>query len=325
MKKLLVICGPTATGKTQLGIQMANKYNGEIVSADSRQVYQGMDIATGKSLPEGAKLKAKSEKLQLKVRSGKPLVPYRFGGVPVWMLDVVDPKERFSVAEYHRLAREVIRDIWRRGKLPILVGGTGFYIKALIDGIDTLDIPPNPELRKAYDDKTVDELVDILFHLSPELVDNLNPSERKNKVRLIRKIEIAQTPSLSPKTAKKEQYDILLFGLTTPPKILRERINRRIDEWAKEGAEDEVLRLLGEGVKWEAQSMNAIGYRQWKPYFEKKATRDEIIKRWKQEEWQYAKRQLTWFKKDKSIKWFDVSKPGWEGKVEEMVGNWYNK
>lgn len=324
MNKLLVICGPTATGKTSLGIKLAKKFNGEIVSADSRQIYRGMDIATGKDLPASAKLKAKS---------GQRLVPYRFNDVPVWMLDIVEPTESFSVADYCAFAYRVIDDILKRGKLPVIVGGTGFYIKALIDGIDTLDVPPNPELRKAYENRGVEELFNVLFHLDPETANNLNLSDKRNKVRLLRKIEIAQStrkaatmnrtrlPARQVIVAKK----VLFVGLTASPEILRERINKRIDEWIEQGAEDEVVRLLASGVPWDAQSMNAIGYRQWKSYFEGKAEKEEIIGIWKTDEWQYVKRQLTWFKRDQRINWFDITDNSWLVKVEELVRNWYNE
>lgn len=308
MEKLLVVCGPTATGKTQAGVRLAKKFGGEIVSADSRQVYRGMDIGTGKDLSA-------------------------YGNVPVWMLDVVDPKENFSVADYVVLAKGVIADIWDRKKLPILVGGTGFYIKALVDGIDTLGIPPNFQLRKSYEGKITEELFDILFHLNPEVANSLNSSEKKNKPRLIRKIEIEQWGlekmvgggMRDKRSLSLWDKDTLLVGLIASPQTLRERINKRIDGWIEEGVEDELVKLLAQGVSWDSQSMNAIGYRLWRSYFEDKVTKEEVIRKWKQDEWQYAKRQITWFKRDKRINWFDITQDGWNKKVEEKVGEWYNE
>lgn len=322
MYKLLIICGPTATGKTELGIHLAKGFNGEIVSVDSRQVYRGMDIATGKDLPASFKFQISSFKFR-----GRTTGYYLFDNVPVWMLDIVRPTEQFTVADYTAIASRVIRDIWKRGKLPILVGGTGFYIKALVDGINTLNIPPNPKLREAYAGKTVAELFDIFFHLDPEKASSLNDSEKKNKLRLIRRIEIAQFgKAIGDSTNQyiESKYDVLMIGLTMPRDLLKGKIEERIDGWIRGGAEDEVMRLLGAGIGWEMQSMNALGYRQWKPYFEKRSTRDEVVKKWKQEEWQYARRQMTWFKRDKRIKWFDVSREAWRQKVEEIVENWYN-
>lgn len=323
-RQALLICGPTATGKTILGVRLAKRFSGEIVSADSRQVYRGMDIGTGKDLPEEAKLKVKSEKLKVKIKNRETLKPYRFDGVPVWVLDVVEPTHSFSVAEYHGFAHKVIEDIWKRGKLPILVGGTGLYIKAMIDGIDTLGVPPNPQLRAAYGKKSTEELFNILFHLSPDTANTLNVSERKNKQRLIRKIEIAQMGVKKVTGKKWKNLKVVMIGLVCSYNILRQRIEQRIEKWVTRGAEDEVRKLLGRGIDWNFQAMNALGYRQWKEYFEGVAKKEEVVKRWKIDEWHYARRQLTWFKRDPRIQWFDVTKKRWEEDVEKKVQAWYN-
>lgn len=299
--KLLVIVGPTAVGKTELALDLAKKFGGELISADSRQVYRKMDIATGKEKE-------------------------RYKNVPVYLIDVVGPKESFSVAQFTMMAEKVIVDIHKRGKLPILVGGTGLYIKAVIDGIDTIGVPPNQPLRAAYARKTTDELFEVLLHLNPELASRLNPSERKNKQRLIRKIEIEQKQSkFKYKSKKKREFDVLFVGLTAAKDVLKERIWKRVDGWVKEGIEKEIKSLLDSGVTWQNQSMSALGYRQWRPYFEQKATREQVIKKWKSEEWQYARRQMTWFRKDKRICWFDVIEDGWRHKVEKLAENWYDK
>ncbi len=314
--KLLVICGPTATGKTQLGVRLAKKFDGEMVSVDSRQVYRGMDIATGKDLPKNSTYqKLKNSKLGY----------YLFDSIPVWMLDVVEPTHSFSVAEYHERAHKVIEDIWKREKLPILVGGTGLYVKAMIDGIDTLGVPPHPQLRAAYEKKSAEELFNILFHLSPDTANTLNVSERKNKQRLIRKIEIAQMGVKEVSGKKWKNLKVVMIGLVCSYNILRQRIERRIEKWVIKGAEDEVMKLLGSGVGWNFQAMNALGYRQWKPYFEGKSKKEEVVERWKVDEWHYARRQLTWFKRDKRIQWFDVTKKRWEEDVEKKVQAWYNR
>ncbi len=296
--KLLVVCGPTATGKTQLGIHLSKKFNGEIVSADSRQVYKGMDIATGKD--DGT-------------------------GVKIWMLDVVRPDQEFSVAQYVWLAEKAIKDIRKRGRLPIIVGGTGLYIKAIVDGIDTLGVVPNPQLRMAYSDKSAQELFDLLFHLNPEVANGLNHDDRQNKRRLIRKLEIAQTGLPVKNEKERPNPEVLFLGLTTSLPKLYQRIDRRTDNWVKEGAEKELRKLLNHGYSWTLPSMSGIGYRQWKPYFEREATSEEVIQRWKFDEHSYARRQMTWFKKDGRMKWFDISEQKWENEIEKLVSVWVRK
>jgi tRNA dimethylallyltransferase len=319
--KVLVIVGPTAVGKTNLALSLAKHFDGELVSCDSRQVYYGMDIATGKDIPKGSKFK-KSNRQNFGLGFWETQE-----GIRIWLTDIVSPKEKFSVAQFVRLAEKVVADIYRRGKLPILVGGTGLYIKALTDGIQTLEVPPNPDLRAAYEKKTADELFEILLHLNPSLVA-LNTSERKNKQRLIRKIEIESAylakKSIDRRKKKMRKLDTLFIGLNAPREVLKEKIWKRIDFWVKKGIEDEVKNLIVHGVSWSDQSMSALGYRQWQPYFQHKATKEAVIARWKHEEWQYARRQLTWFKKDTRIHWFDVTVSGWQNKVENMVEKWYH-
>ena len=305
--RLLVICGPTGVGKTALGIDLAKKFNGEIISADSRQVYKGLDVGTGKDL-ENAKWK-----------DGNWVV----GGVPIYMLDVVKPNEPFAVSQYQTFALKRIDNIQLGNKLPILLGGTGLYIKSIVDGIETIGIPPNRKLREQYKAKSVQELFMILSRLNPDLANLLNKSEQSNKQRLLRRIEIAQTETTRPK-ATKRIFNTLMLGLICPNQALKDRINERVATWIKDGIEKEIHTLVMENIGWETQAMSAIGYRQWKPYFEGKMSREKVIDRWKTDEYQYAKRQLTWFKKDPRIKWFNVSSKHWKKEVEKTVTDWYN-
>ncbi|MBI4028748.1 MAG: tRNA (adenosine(37)-N6)-dimethylallyltransferase MiaA [Candidatus Blackburnbacteria bacterium] len=298
--KLLVICGPTGVGKTRLAVKLAKKFGGEIVSADSRQVYRKLNIATGKDLSE-------------------------LKGIPIHLVDVADPDQTFTVAHYYRLAEGTINQIYQKNKLPILVGGTGLYIKAVVDGIDTLGIPPNNSLRQQYKSKSAEELLMILARVNPEAAGSLNKSEQYNKQRLIRRIEIAQVGNATNNRQHSGGVcDTLLIGLTAPDSLLKDNTNKRIDKWVKENVEGEVKTLLEQGVTWDSQAMSALGYKQWKPFFENAETRDEVIKNWKTEEYQYAKRQLTWFKKDKRVNWYDTSVSGWLGKVEKQVHKWYH-
>ena len=181
MKKLLIVCGSTATGKTSLALTIAKKFDGELISCDSRQVYKRMDIGTGKGLPANSRPN----------REGC----YEIGGVKIWGYDIADPKKGFSVAQYIKFARTKIGNIWAEGKLPFLVGGTGLYIKGVVDGIATAEVRPNIKLRKSLIEKRPEELFEILAQLDAAKAGSLNTSDRKNPRRLIRAIEVALSKS----------------------------------------------------------------------------------------------------------------------------------
>jgi len=316
MNRILVVCGPTATGKTSLSLRLARKFGGEIVSADSRQVYKKLDIGTGKDLLKNSKY--------------DPRGFYEMGGVKIWGYDLVDPKKDYSVGRYLKFAKKTIYEISRSKKLPILVGGTGLYIKAVIDGIPTALVPTNNALRKNLMDKKVPELFEILAQLDPIKTGSLNMSDRSNPRRLVRAIEVATwrlekgTRRAKAITMKKNKnIDTLFIGLTAPKEKILGKIERRVDKRIKAGLIKEIGSLLEGGVKWESQAMSSLGYRHWRGYFEGRVKKEKIIEDWKKEEKRYAKRQITWFKKEKRINWFDVSKPEFEKNVEKLVKKWY--
>lgn len=297
MNKLLVICGPTATGKTIAAISLAKKFNGELISADSRQIYKGMDIGTGKDLPFNTK---------------------------IWLYDVINPDEEFSVANYHELAWEIIEKIWQRKKLPILVGGTGLYIKAIIDGIDTLGIPENRKLREELENKDVGYLQKKLNEINPHRLEKMNDSDRNNPRRLIRAIELSiNKKTITNNKNKAVKPDFLMIGLTAPRKDLYKRIDERVGKRVKQGIIKEIKELLGKGYGWNLPSMSGLGYRQWKEFFEGKETKNEAIQKWKYAEHAYLRRQLTWFKKDKRIIWYDIRKGDYDDKIVALVSSWY--
>jgi tRNA dimethylallyltransferase len=311
MKKILVVCGPTATGKTGLGLKLAKKFNGEIISADSRQIYKGMDIATGKDIGQGKWLKDHWE----------------IEGIPLWLLDIVEPNVEFSVAHYVDLAWGKIKDIWQKDKLPIIVGGTGFYIKAVLENIPSQGVPPNWLLRKKLETKSVGSLFEELASLDSSRAGQMNISDRQNKRRLIRAIEIARWQLINrlPEKENLPFFETLSIGLKDSLKSLYQKIDQRIEEHFKMGAKKEVEQLLEKGFSWDLSSMSAMGYREWQPFFEKKEDLSEVLTRWKFNEHAYARRQMTWFKKDKRIKWFDIHRKGWENGVEKEVSIWYIK
>ena len=321
MDKLLVICGPTATGKTSLSLNLAKRYGGELISADSRQIYEGMDIGTGKDLTKDSKFHAVKCKSNIRnINFGY----YSIEGVHIWGYDLISPRNEFNVVQYLDIARKVIRDIWGRSKLPILVGGTGLYIKAVIDGIETAGIKPDRILRKSLSGKSPNELFEILAGVDPLKAASMNISDKKNPRRLVRAIEVVNTKAKEKVKVKAANIkDVLYIGLKTRNDIMFKKIEYRVYQRLRSGFEEEVLGLIGGGVGWDNQSMQSLGYRQYRDYYEKKVPKEEFIKSWIGEEKKYAKRQITWFKKDKRIRWFDISRQVWKSEVEKSVKNWY--
>ncbi|MEK7536481.1 MAG: tRNA (adenosine(37)-N6)-dimethylallyltransferase MiaA [Patescibacteria group bacterium] len=310
-KKLLVICGPTATGKTSLGFSLAKKFNGEIVSADSRQVYKHMDIGTGKEWD--------------------PLVGE--AGVKIWGYDLAEPSENYSVFQYFKSMKFVISDIWQRNKLPIIVGGTGFYIKSLIDGIATVDVPKNENLRTSLEKMSIDELFNKLADLDGSKAASLNSSDKKNSRRLIRAIEIAVwntqhgTQKQIVEKRKKvldKNVDLLIIGLSASPLKILNNIKNRVDKRINEGFILEVENLLRMGVSWQHQSMKSLGYKESEAFFKKGLTYEEFVNQWVNNEIKYTKRQMTWFKKDKRVNWFDIDDINFHQKIANLVNKWYS-
>lgn len=299
--KILVLCGPTATGKTKLGIHLAKKCNGEIISADSRQVYKFMDIGTGKE----------------------------WGEVPIHGYDLIDPKDNFSVHDYFKFVKIILNDIWSKNKLPILVGGTGFYIKSIVDGIETINIPSNNELRKSLNDKNVDQLFEKLATLDSSKAASLNTSDKKNPRRLIRAIEIAiwkieNEKKVTNTKITDKNINTLFIGLKCPMKIISDLIYKRVEKRINEGFIDEIEDLLKMGISWKMQSMNALGYKESEGFFKSGLSYEDFVNKWYSNELKYVKRQITWFNKDKRINWFDITNKNYYQEVEKLVNKWDN-
>jgi tRNA dimethylallyltransferase len=275
--KLIVILGPTASGKTELAVKLAKNFNGEIVNADSRQVYKGMDIGT-----------AKPTKKEMR-------------GVPHHLLDVASPKRKFTVAQYRKLALKAIERIQKKGKIPFLVGGTWFYIRAVVDGLVIPKVPPDWKLRKKLEKKSPQELYEILKKLDPERAKTI---EKENKRRLIRAIEICKKiGKVPPLRFNPLPYPVLMIGIKRAKKELMERIRKRFFEWLKRGLILEVIKLQKMGVSFKRIEEFGMHYREIAKYLRGKISEKEMIENSIKEIQNYAKKQMNWFKKDKRIKW----------------------
>jgi tRNA dimethylallyltransferase len=279
-KEIIVIVGPTASGKSDLAVELALKHNGEVISADSRQVYKGLDIGTGKITAEEMK------------------------GVPHHLLDVADPKDTFTVVEYVELARKAIEEIISRGKTPILVGGTGFYIHALIDGITLPEVPPNEELREELKNKSSEELFSTLQKLDPKRAESIDP---KNSRRLIRAIEISTELGEVPAVKSNPlPYPVKWIGTEVKPETLKGRIHVRLMKRLNNGMIEEAQKLHQEGLAYGRMEELGLEYRYLAYYLQGKMTLDEMIAKLETEIWRYSRRQLTWFKRDLRIEWTPI-------------------
>lgn len=291
---VIVVCGPTASGKTALGIELAKRYGGEVVSADSMQIYKGMDIATAKPTIE------------------------EMQGIPHHLIDFLDRSVSFSVVEYVKLAYQKIDDITGRGKLPIVVGGTGLYISSMMDNIQFAEVPSNREVRdRLYQEAEVYGKSYLLGRLRSVDVETASTLHENNLGRVVRALEVYETTGKTMSQWKLESHSVetpyrwLPFGITYEDRnLLYDRINRRVDVMVKKGLVEECKEAYVDGNM--KTSTQAIGYKELLPYFQNMSSLEECLDKVKQETRHYAKRQLTWFRKDDRIYWifpdtFDTS------------------
>ena len=300
--KLLVIIGPTAVGKTKLSIELAKRFNGEIISGDSMQVYKGMDIGT-----------AKIKKQEME-------------GVPHYLLDIKEPDEPFSAAEFQKRANTCIEDIQDRGKLPIIVGGTGLYIQSVIYDYHFSEAPSDPlyreKLEKQVKEEGIEPVFDQLRSVDPESAKRIHPN---NVRRVIRALEIFPCTGTTVSEQLHQQptemkYDTCIIGLTMDRDQLYQRIDQRVDGMVEEGLFDEVQSFYDRGLR-DCQSIQAIGYKEIYDYFEDRASIDEAIDSLKQNSRRYAKRQLTWFRNKMDVIWFNMTDiQGFTKKINEISG-----
>lgn len=298
MFKLIVILGPTASGKSELAVKLAKKFNCEVVSADSRQVYKRMDIGTGKITPD-----TNPAPYRRRDSTGQAKKKYIFThkGIPHYCIDVASPKRKFTVIQYRKLALRAIKNIRKKGKIPILCGGTGFYLQAVIDGITIPEVKPDWKLRKSLEKKTIKELYKILKKLDPRRAKTI---EKKNPRRLIRAIEIAKKIGAVPALKKEPPpYPVLIIGIKKSQEELKKLVNLRLNKRLKKGMITEVKKLKNSGLSWKRLEEFGLEYRWISRYLQNKVSYREMIQQLQKEIERYAKRQMTWFKRDKRIYW----------------------
>lgn len=293
--KVIVIVGPTASGKTAVSIELAKKINGEIISADSMQIYKHMDIGTA-----------------------KPTVD-EMQGIKHYLLDVVEPNETFNVAKYKKMAEEAIEEILAKGKTPIIVGGTGLYINTLVNGIEFLEVEGDPEYREMLVKRGYEEGAEVLHNelkkIDPESAEIIDAN---NIRRVARALEIYKTTGktktqLDLESRKEVKYDYLMFGLEWAREVLYSRINQRVDIMVESGLIEEV-KWLTQNYKISSTAMQGLDYKEVIEYLDGDITYEEMIDKLKIETRHFAKRQLTWFRRDNRIKW--VTK---ENAVDEII------
>ncbi len=279
--KIVVVLGPTASGKSDLAVEIALRFNGEVVSADSRQVYKGLDIGSGKITPE------------------------KMRGIPHHLLDVASPAKIFTVSDYSELAKKEIKNIIGRGKLPVICGGTGFYINALLYGNSFAPVPPDPKIRKQLEKISTEELAKKLAEIDPERFASI---DAKNRVRLIRALEIVMaTGQPVAKISPTTEYDALKMGILWNKENLDRRIELRLGRRLESGMIEEVGQLKfpekGRGLSWKRLNDLGLEYRFISLYLKGDLSYDDMRAKLETAIKQYAKRQMTWFKRDQEITW----------------------
>lgn len=297
--KLVVIVGPTAVGKTELSIEIAKEFDGEVISGDSMQVYKGMDIGTAKVTEEEKQ------------------------GIPHHLIDIVEPEEDYSVAQFKEDVQRLIKTITMRGKLPIIVGGTGLYIQSVLYDYQFSEQERNPELQKKIEkdieEYGVEHVYQRLVDVDPEQAKKIHPNNRR---RLIRALEVYEDTGVTLSELQRRQsgemiYDTFLIGLEMERSLLYDRINQRIDKMMEQGLLNEVKALWDKDLE-DTQAMKAIGYKEFIPYFKEAESLDETIEILKRNSRRYAKRQFTWFKNKMPVHWYSIQ-PSEKEKVFQNI------
>lgn len=298
LKKIIAVTGPTASGKTALAIEIAKRFGGEVVSCDSMQIYEGMDVGTAKPTPQ------------------------ELSEVPHHMIDIAKPCENYSVADFVEKARRCIDEIYCRGKLPVLAGGTGLYMDSILQNIVFDEYESDQEFRKNMQELADREGADVLHKLlaekDVEAAEKIHPN---NVRRVIRALEVCHLTGKTFTQANLESrgepvFDALIFGIDVDREVLYERINTRVDKMVDEGLLDEVRALKQKGISRETTAMQAIGYKEIFDYLEGLSNFQEAVEKIKMESRRYAKRQLTWLRRNEKINWMKIQS---EDDIEKIL------
>ena len=288
--KLIVILGPTASGKTGLAIKLARKFNGEIVNADSRQIYKEMDIGTGKVESQKSVKSIKS-----KVRKVES---------PIHLINIVNPDEKFSLAQYKKLALNKIREIQKRNKVPFLVGGTGLYISAVIDNLEIPKAPPDDKIRERLEKLDSKKLFEKLKKIDPKSAEIIGENNKRKLIRALEVYEITGKPFSAQQIKGEPLFNVLQIGVKTDREKLYKKIDQRVDEMIKMGLVEEAEKLA-EKYSFDLPAMSGIGYQEIGLHLENKISLNEAVQKIKFRTHQYARRQITWFRRDERIRWVE--------------------
>lgn len=296
LKPLIVILGPTASGKTKLALKLAKKYDGEIINADSRQIYQGMDIGTGK-IDNQKFIKSEIHKVRNSIH----------------LIDIKNPNQRFSLSQYKKLAVKTIDDIHKREKIPILVGGTGLYISAIVDNLEIPKAAPNKKIRTRLEKHTEKFLFKRLKKVDQRSAEIIGINNKRKLVRALEVYEVTGKPFSVQQIKGDPLFDILQIGIKIDREKLYEKIDARIDKMIKNGLMEETKKL-SKKYSFGLPAMSGIGYREIGLYLQNKTTLEEAVQKMKFRTHQYARRQMTWFRRDEKIQWINNYK-----EVEKLI------
>ncbi len=305
-QKIIAIVGPTASGKSSLAVMLAKKYNGEIISADSRQIYKGLDIGTGKILRDTEPTK------NLKSKTGI----FLHSTVPHYLIDIWNPKKFVSVSEYKEKAEHALADIVSREKVPVVCGGTGFYVDTFLFDRTLPLVGANPKLRTKLENLSMKSLAQKLQTLDPKRAQTI---DLKNRVRLIRALEIIDALGIVPPLTQSLPYDVLFIGLKPKEAWLKQKISMRLMERMKEGMVVEAKKLHSKGVSFSRMESLGLEYKYLALFLQKKLTKTDMLRDLESAIWQYSKRQMTWFQKNKKIIWLDPALKSTEAKASKLV------